>query len=64
MRHKTCSQNPEVNLSKVQTHNFDTSFLKTAKLEMEQSSSKGTPGNGLSIIDFNNNETAGVSAIL
>ena len=28
---KTCRQNAEIKLSKVQTHNFDVSFLKTCK---------------------------------
>ena len=42
MRLKIGSQNAEIKLSKVQTYNFDASFLKTAKLEMEQSSSRAT----------------------
>ena len=28
---KTCSQNAEIKLSKVQTHNFTVSFLKTCR---------------------------------
>ena len=31
MRLKTCSQNAEIKLSKLQTHNFDASSLKTSK---------------------------------
>ena len=31
MRLKTGRQNAEIKPSKVQTHNFDTSFLKTSK---------------------------------
>ena len=31
MRLKTCSQNAEMNQNKVQSHSFDTSFLKTYK---------------------------------
>ena len=31
MRLKSCSENAEIKLSKVQTHNFDASFLKTNK---------------------------------
>ena len=43
MRLKTCNQDAEIKLSKMKTHNFDTSFLKqTAKLEMEQCSSEVT----------------------
>ena len=38
----TCLQNAEINPSKVQTHNFNASFLKTSALEMEQSSSTAT----------------------
>ena len=38
MRLKTCRQDAELKLSKVQTHNFDSFFLKTAKPKMEQRS--------------------------
>ena len=31
MRLKTCSQNPEIKLSKVQIHNSDVAVLKTNK---------------------------------
>ena len=31
MRRKTCSQNAEIKLSKVQTDNFEASFFKTGK---------------------------------
>ena len=31
MRLKTCSENAEIKPSKVQTHNFDASFLKNSK---------------------------------
>ena len=31
MHPKTCSQNAEIELSNVQTHIYDTSFLKTSK---------------------------------
>ena len=37
---KTCSQNAEIKLSKVQTHNFDANFSKPAKRVLEQSSSR------------------------
>ena len=38
---KSCSQNAEIRLNKVQTHKFDASFFsKLVKLEMKQSSSK------------------------
>ena len=43
MRLKTCNQDAEIKPSKMKTRNFDASFLKqTAKLEMEQGSSKVT----------------------
>ena len=52
MRLKTCSQNVEIKLSTVQTHNFDGAFLKTIK---SGDRTNQFQSNGLVLLEFRTN---------